>query len=271
MKNKTEAVKDETNKVIQAMDNEFKKIKNDVLPAYDSLIGKYDIMIQKIKAYIDELNKAIQKNKDLANTPTPSAPTTKPSNSNTSASKPSTPAPAPSRKPGVGDIVRSVPSTWYSDSYSGSPIGTPSKWAKEFKVTQHKTDGRPRPYHIQGVNGGTGSGWVEWVGFKSGGYTGDWSKTGGLDGIGGKAAILHQKEMVLNAQDTENMLKAVEMVRDYTDLLNKPLPTSNLNTSETIEQTVNINADFSGVRNSSEIETAFENLVNKAIQYTRKN
>ena len=270
VKNKTEAVKDETNKVIQAMDDEFKKIKNDVLPAYDSLISKYDIMIQKIKAYIDELNKAIQKNKDLANTPTPSAPTTKPSNSNTSTSKPSAPAPAPSRKPGVGDIVRSVPNTWYSDSYSGAPIGKPSKWAKEFKVTQHR-DGRPRPYHIQGVNGGTGSGWVEWVGFKSGGYTGDWSKTGGLDGIGGKAAILHQKEMVLNAKDTENMLKAVEMVRDYTDLLNKPLPTSSLNTSETIEQTVNINADFSGVRNSSEIETAFENLVNKAIQYTRKN
>lgn len=271
VKDKTEAVKDETNKVIQAMDDEFKKIKNDVLPAYDSLIGKYDIMIQKIKAYIDELNKAIQKNKDLANTPTPSAPTTKPSNSNTSASKPSTPAPAPSKKPGVGDIVRNVPNTWYSDSYAGAPIGTPKKWAKEFKVTHYKTDGRPRPYHIQGVNGGTGSGWVEWVGFKSGGYTGDWSKTGGLDGIGGKAAILHQKEMVLNAQDTENMLKAIEMVRDYTDLLNKPLPTSNLNTNETIEQTVHINADFSGVRNSSEIETAFENLVNKAIQYTRKN
>ena len=272
VKNKTEAVKDETNKVIQAMDNEFKKIKNDILPAYDSLISKYDTMIQKIKAYIDELNKAIQKNKDLANTPTPSAPTKKPSNSNTSTSKPSTSTSSskPSRNPGVGDIVRSVPGTWYSDSYSGAPIGTPSRWAKEFKVTQHRA-GRPRPYHIQGVNGGTGSGWVEWVGFKSGGYTGDWSKTGGLDGIGGKAAILHQKEMVLNAKDTENMLKAVEMVRDYTDLLNKPLPTSSLNTSETIEQTVNINADFSGVRNSSEIETAFENLVNKAIQYTRKN
>ncbi|MBO5423885.1 MAG: phage tail tape measure protein [Lachnospiraceae bacterium] len=272
VKNKTEAVKDETNKVIQAMDNEFKKIKNDILPAYDSLISKYDTMIQKIKDYINELNQAIQKNKDLANTPTPSAPATKPSNSNTSASKPSTSTSSskPARNPGVGDIVRSVPGTWYSDSYSGAPIGTPSKWAKEFKVTQHKS-GRPRPYHIQGVNGGTGSGWVEWVGFKSGGYTGDWSKTGGLDGIGGKAAILHQKEMVLNAKDTENMLKAVEMVRDYTDLLNKPLPTSSLNTNETIEQTVNINADFSGVRNSSEIETAFENLVNKAIQYTRKN
>ena len=272
VKNKTEAVKDETNKVIQAMDNEFKKIKNDILPAYDSLISKYDTMIQKIKDYINELNQAIQKNKDLANTPTPSAPATNPSNSNSSASKPSTSTSSskPARNPGVGDIVRSVPGTWYSDSYSGAPIGTPSKWAKEFKVTQHKS-GRPRPYHIQGVNGGTGSGWVEWVGFKSGGYTGDWSKTGGLDGVGGKAAILHQKEMVLNAKDTENMLKAVEMVRDYTDLLNKPLPTSSLNTSETIEQTVNINADFSGVRNSSEIETAFENLVNKAIQYTRKN
>ena len=63
----------------------------------------------------------------------------------------------------------------------------------------------------------------------------------------------------------------VNKLSNFSDLLNKPLPTSNLNTSETIEQTVNINADFSGVRNSSEIETAFENLVNKAIQYTRKN
>ena len=81
MKNKTEAVKDETNKVIQAMDDEFKKIKNDVLPAYDSLIEKYDIMIQKIKVILMSLIGQF-KNKDLANTPTPSAPTTKPSNSN---------------------------------------------------------------------------------------------------------------------------------------------------------------------------------------------
>lgn len=42
--------------------------------------------------------------------------------------------------------------------------------------------------------------------FDTGGYTGEWDNSG-------KLAILHQKELVLNKDDTENILNAVEFVR----------------------------------------------------------
>jgi len=60
-------------------------------------------------------------------------------------------------------------------------------------------------------------------GFKSGGYTGTWvsGKTGLYTGSwngpdaeeNGKLAFLHQKELVLNAEDTENILDAVKLIR----------------------------------------------------------
>jgi hypothetical protein len=45
------------------------------------------------------------------------------------------------------------------------------------------------------------------VGMDTGGYTGEWDSSGRL-------AMLHQKEIVLNAHDTENFLAAVNIVRD---------------------------------------------------------
>jgi hypothetical protein len=44
-------------------------------------------------------------------------------------------------------------------------------------------------------------------GFDTGGYTGAW-------GTDGRLAMLHQKELVLNASDTENMLAAVDILRE---------------------------------------------------------
>ena len=46
--------------------------------------------------------------------------------------------------------------------------------------------------------------------FDTGGYTGSW-------GPDGRLAMLHQKEIILNAHDTENFLKAVNIVRDISD------------------------------------------------------
>ena len=47
---------------------------------------------------------------------------------------------------------------------------------------------------------------------KTGGYTGSWDDTSG------RLAVLHQKELVLNATDTENMLQTVNAVRDISKL-----------------------------------------------------
>ena len=43
--------------------------------------------------------------------------------------------------------------------------------------------------------------------YDTGGYTGDW-------GPEGKLAVLHEKELVLNAQDTENFLTATTMLHE---------------------------------------------------------
>jgi hypothetical protein len=55
---------------------------------------------------------------------------------------------------------------------------------------------------------------VTTAGFDTGGYTGEW-------GPEGRMAMLHQKEIVLNAHDTENFLTAIGIVRDISDQIEK--------------------------------------------------
>ncbi len=111
----------------------------------------------------------------------------------------------------------------------------------------------------------------------TGGYTGAW-------GADGRIAMLHQKELVLNAKDTENMLKAVDILRAMTDNLGESIfnrlasiPNGYSNilnqipNSETLEQKVQIEAVFPNVSNSHEIENAFNNLVNIASQRALRN
>ena len=48
-----------------------------------------------------------------------------------------------------------------------------------------------------------------YIPFDTGGYTGQW-------GNEGKIAMLHEKELVLNKTDTQNILDAVSIVRNLT-------------------------------------------------------
>ena len=108
--------------------------------------------------------------------------------------------------------------------------------------------------------------------FDTGGYTGAW-------GPQGKFAMLHQKELVLNASDTENMLAAVGLVRELSSfldnqalaqkisLLNRITPVSGLPQRDALQQEVNIHAEFPNVTNHLEIEEALNNIVNDAVQY----
>ena len=115
-------------------------------------------------------------------------------------------------------------------------------------------------------------------GLKSGGYTGSWN---GPDiEENGKLAFLHQKELVLNAQDTENMLNAVKLIRQISqtidlqamsqssDVLMRSTPFAG--ERQTLQQDVVIHAEFPNATNHSEIEEAFENLVNRASQYANR-
>ena len=91
-------------------------------------------------------------------------------------------------------------------------------------------------------------------------------------------AVLHEKELVLNQQDTENLLAAVGFVRDITQMLslNASIASTglgNLFTGEIgsgggyLDQNVTIHAEFPNATNHSEIEEAFSNLIGLASQY----
>jgi len=102
-------------------------------------------------------------------------------------------------------------------------------------------------------------------------YTGSW-------GSEGRLAILHEKELLLNKDDTKNMLSAINIVRAMDDLLNnidfnnKILNSSiaigsGTNQSSAVDQKIHIEANFPNVSMQGEIEKAFEGLVNQAYQY----
>lgn len=108
--------------------------------------------------------------------------------------------------------------------------------------------------------------------YDTGGYTGEWGKDGRL-------ALLHQKELVLNASDTANMLDIVNVVRDivrqidaqalYSHGRRFDLPRIETR-AETLEQNVHIEASFPNATSHQEIEQAFDNLINLASQYANK-
>ena len=115
------------------------------------------------------------------------------------------------------------------------------------------------------------------VSYDTGGYTGEWDSSGRL-------AMLHQKEIVLNAHDTENFLAAVNIVRDLADIIDlraaaqysalQAMTSSALvsTMAQTLQQDVTIHAEFPNVRERTEIEAAFDNLINRASQFAnRKN
>lgn len=105
--------------------------------------------------------------------------------------------------------------------------------------------------------------------FDTGGYTGEW-------GAEGRMAMLHEKEIVLNKQDTANILNAVSIVRGIGDLINNlsanllgSLSQRTIDSTlgmRDFEQNVHITAEFPNVSSSSEIEDALRNLTNVAAQ-----
>ena len=92
-------------------------------------------------------------------------------------------------------------------------------------------------------------------------------------------AILHEKENVFNADDTERLLNAVQILKTidlsaqaFADGFGNMLLPHLEGLTQTLDQNVHIEASFPNVTDHNEIELAFENLINKASQYAnRKN
>lgn len=111
--------------------------------------------------------------------------------------------------------------------------------------------------------------------FDTGGYTGEWGDDSG------RFAMLHQKEIVLNADDTENFLKTVEMVRQISEMidlnamssaggLNSLFAATSSNLAQTLQQEVTIHAEFPNATDKDQITEAFSDLINLASQYASR-
>jgi TP901 family phage tail tape measure protein len=116
--------------------------------------------------------------------------------------------------------------------------------------------------------------------YASGGYTGSWSDNTGEE-KNGKLAILHQKELVLNSTDTENILAAVETVREFATSLKTGLFAQTVSEilgtaqaqqtiGQDVEQSVHITAEFPNANSAADIEEALLSLNDRAIQYAYK-
>lgn len=123
--------------------------------------------------------------------------------------------------------------------------------------------------------------------YKTGGYTGDWGTENG------RPAILHQKELVLNKQDTVNFLQGISLLRDMTALngsisgaisnavmgmamsLGTVTPSGYSGSSSTETNnggdTFNITAEFPNANDVNEIREAILSLPRLASQYIGRN
>ena len=122
----------------------------------------------------------------------------------------------------------------------------------------------------------------QYLGFATGGYTGDWA------GGDGRLALLHSKEIVLNEADTANFLSAVNMIREIASFGNSIEESimsgisSFMNQfsggfgnikggNNTSKQTVfNINAPITSTATTDEIQNAILQLPNLASQYVSR-
>ena len=92
----------------------------------------------------------------------------------------------------------------------------------------------------------------------------------------------HTEELILNADDTSNFLKAIEVVRSISTILDQKATLASLGllgvtssgvldtSSQKLEQEVTIHAEFPNATDRNEIEEAFNSLIGTASQYANR-
>lgn len=171
--------------------------------------------------------------------------------------------------PEVGDMVTYEGGLYYEDAWGGGDSGSRGP-GKKVRITDIR-EGLPYPYHVESSD--SAYGWLkkdQLKGFESGGYTGDWV------GNYGKLALLHNKELVLNENDTKNMLSMMEIARSIVANAGPGMRAFNAgrignSAPDQLEQNVHIEANFPNVESASQIEEALNNLVQLASQRANRN
>ena len=89
--------------------------------------------------------------------------------------------------------------------------GSGGGWGSKGKDSSSPKKNKPSSSPSSDCPGGTWA--IKIPKLASGGYTGDWGDSSG------RWALLHTKELVLNKEDTANILNAVDMVRGFSSVL----------------------------------------------------
>ena len=188
--------------------------------------------------------------------------------------------------PKIGDKVTYLGGYYFYDSLGTSPLGNRGEGQNKAVTVQNVAPNNPFPVAV--MSNDSAYGWLkkyQIAKMDTGGYTGNWGTTNG------KIGILHQKELVLNAYDTENFLKAMQVIKEMLgtktlgaemlenmnnkiiDIREHILEYSSVLESvrdhavQTIEQKVYVDAQFPNARDADEILLAFDNLTNSVTQY----
>lgn len=146
--------------------------------------------------------------------------------------------------------------------------------AREAARAQSSVSGGGGGSSYSGINMSSLSSEFSYAHFDTGGYTGQW-------GSYGKLAMLHEKELVLNKQDTENFLASMGILNNILQTIDLQsanaqiggiltTPSFHGGGNDMLEQNVHIEASFPNVQNSNDIEEAFNNLINRASQYANR-
>lgn len=171
--------------------------------------------------------------------------------------------------------------SYYYDSFGTKPSGSKYSGVAD-GVTIDIVNNNPYGIHIKSSDGRYPDlGWIkrnQVTRWNTGGYTGDWGDDSG------RLAILDRKELILNKDDTANMLNILQLTRDFMNSMNNVLLSRMINSvngapntgmgmvnEDTLEQNVHIDATFPNVKDAREVEEALNNLVNVASQRIGRN
>lgn len=180
----------------------------------------------------------------------------------------------PAKSVSVGGLVNAKGAKIYD--YKGDTSGETQTFKNDPKYKVLKADGdwiQVRHHSLsKGITGWFKKGDV--TALDTGGYTGSW-------GSYGKLAFLHEKELILNKEDTANLLSSMELLNNIIQAIDLRAANSQiggmLNSpalgnvgADVLEQMVTIEANFPNVSSRVEIEEAFSTLVNRASQYANR-
>lgn len=258
----------------------------EVSEAYLAIQNNIDAVILKYREYLDLLEESYQAPTSPTVDDDPSDNERNPDNDgNDYTGNPYTPSPdggggsgGYGGNPGGGEETKTV--TVYT-----SPAGITSKkvtFTKGYVTHRQSSPGAPKPFNVYDAKSGNG-GFLSaselstsgLTAYDTGGYTGSW-------GPDGKLAMLHEKELILNAKDTENFLASMDLLdkiiatidlyslnQQFTDRLNSP-SLNHIGNDSVLEQRVHIEASFPNATDHNEIEEAFNNLINISSQYANR-